>query len=480
MCKVFVCIPKSVNQEKFERVLEGITLRRRQVLLKFLTGETDKAIAQSLSIEASTARKHIQEICNAFGLKNQPGERYPLRSELIKLFRSHKPELVSQATLELLPEVESPETVSGQHRTTTLVSHDYSSKPDPNFVGKEDAIGSPNKQEAEATTLIYVERPPIESVCYEKLLQPGSLIRLKATKGMGKTLLMNRIFAQVKFQGYQTVRLSLLRANEADIKNLDKFLRWFCIRVGRQLQPYHQVDNYEWDESLSSNDNCTAYLEECLLAKIDRPLVLGLDNIDRVFPHLAVAQDFFPLLRAWHEDGKFIETWKKLRLVVAYSTEVYIPLNIDQSPFNVGEEIELSEFSEEQVQDFAARHQLNWNTAQVQQLIDMVGGHPFLVQQALSHLRSHPDVTLEQLLQTAPTEAGIYRNHLREHLLHLQQHPELAIALKKVVTATSSVRLDSESTYKLHSMGLVNLQGNELTIQCNLYRQYFSERLGMV
>ncbi|MBD2537646.1 AAA-like domain-containing protein [Coleofasciculus sp. FACHB-SPT36] len=350
---------------------------------------------------------------------------------------------------------------------------------EPNLVGTESGSANPTQEETEAITLIYVERPPIESVCYEKLLQPGSLIRLKAAKGMGKTLLMNRIFAQVQFQGYQTVRLSLLRANEADIKNLDKFLRWFCTSIGRQLQQYHQVDNYESDEGLSSNDNCTAYLEECLLAKIDRPLVLGLDNVDRVFPHLAVAQDFFPLLRAWHEDGKFIEIWQKLRLVVAYSTEVYISLNIDQSPFNVGEEIELPEFSEEQVQDFAARHQLNWNTAQVQQLIDMVGGHPLLVQQALSHLRSHPDVTLEQLLQTAPTEAGIYRNHLRKHLSHLLQHPELAIAFKKVVTATSSVRLDSESTYKLHSMGLVNLQGNELTIQCNLYRQYFCDRLAV-
>jgi hypothetical protein len=112
------------------------------------------------------------------------------------------------------------------------------------------------------------------------------------------------------------------------------------------------------------------------------------------------------------------------------------------------------------VQDFANRHQLNWNTDQVKQLMGMVGGHPFLIQQALSHLKSHQAVTLEQFLQTAPTEAGFYRNHLREHLLHLQKHPELATALKKVVSAASPVKLDSESTYKLRSMGLVNLQCN--------------------
>jgi AAA-like domain len=35
----------------------------------------------------------------------------------------------------------------------------------------------------------YVERPPIESICYETLLQPGSLLRIKAPKLMGKTSL---------------------------------------------------------------------------------------------------------------------------------------------------------------------------------------------------------------------------------------------------------------------------------------------------
>ncbi len=98
---------------------------------------------------------------------------------------------------------------------------------------------------------------------------------------------------------------------------------------------------------------------------------------------------------------------------MAYSTEVYIPLNIHQSPFNVGEEIDLPEFSEEQVQNYAEQHQLNWNNSQVKQLRNMVGGHPFLVQQALSHLKSPQHTTVEQFLQAAPTEAGIYRNHLR-------------------------------------------------------------------
>ncbi|HAG82712.1 MAG TPA: hypothetical protein DCL61_16500, partial [Cyanobacteria bacterium UBA12227] len=40
-----------------------------------------------------------------------------------------------------------------------------------------------------------------------------------------------------------------------------------------------------------------------------------------------------------------------------------------------------------------------------------------------------------------------------------------------------SVELMSVLAFKLHSMGLVKLQGNEVTLRFELYRQYFSDRL---
>ncbi len=151
-------------------------------------------------------------------------------------------------------------------------------------------------------------------------------------------------------------------------------------------------------------------------------------------------------------------------------------MNINQSPFNVGLPIELPEFSLQQVQELARRHGLNWNTTQVEQLMAMVGGHPYLVRVALYRI-ARADNTLEQLLQTAPTEAGLYGDHLRRHLWNLEQHRELADAVKKVVATTTPVRLDAIQAFKLNSMGLVHLHGNDVTPRCDLYRQYFRDRL---
>ena len=318
----------------------------------------------------------------------------------------------------------------------------------------------------------YVERNGIESLCYDAIIKPGSLICIKAPKLMGKTSLMTRILAQSQSQNCQAVYLDLVSVERSIVTNLDKFLRWLCLMVGRQLELENKLGDY-WDtEILGSNDNCTVYFEEYLLAEIDPPLVLGLDNVDRVFPYAEVVEDFLGMLRSWHEKGKISQLWKQLRLVMAHSTECYIPLDMNQSPFNAGVPIELPEFDPQQVKDLVRLHELNWNESQIEELMRMVGGHPYLVRLALYEVSSGK-MTLEQLLHEASTEAGIYSNHLRGHLEMLQQSPQLAQGLQTVVASSEPVELDSMQIYKLHSMGLVERQDNQVMPRCHLYRKYF-------
>jgi len=321
----------------------------------------------------------------------------------------------------------------------------------------------------------YVERSPIEARCYETIVKPGALIRIKAPRQMGKTSLMSRILYHGEQQNYVTLPLSFQLADRAVFADLDKFLRWFCASVGLGLQLPNKLKDY-WDDIFGSKVNCKAYFEQYLLREMDCPLVLGLDEVDRVFEHRHIAEDFFGLLRAWHEEAKNRAVWQKLRLVVVHSTEVYVPLDNNQSPFNVGLPIELPEFSPEHVHDLATRHGLSWRSSHIQQLMTLVGGHPYLVRVALYHIAKQ-DMTLDQLLYTAPTEAGPYSDHLRRHLWNLEQYPALATALAKAVATTEPVRLEASQAFKLHSMGLVHLNGNNVTLRYELYRQYFRDRL---
>ena len=339
--------------------------------------------------------------------------------------------------------------------------------------------------QVDLASAFYVERFPrkgstrstIEDQCYEAIVKPGALIRIKAPRQMGKTSLMARILHHAGDQKHLTVPLSFQIADAAVFNDLDKFLKWFCASVGRRLKLPNKLAEH-WDDIFGSKDNCTAYFEDYLLASITRPLTLCLDEVDMVFNHPNVASDFFGLLRAWHESAKNSDLWKQLRLVVVHSTEVYIPMNINQSPFNVGLPIELPEFTAEQVQNLAARHGLGWSATEIEPLMAMVGGHPYLVRVALYHI-AREETTLPRLLQTAPTEAGLYGDHLRRHLWNLEQRPEMALAVKRVAATSNPVRLESVQAFQLHSMGLVHLQENEVAFRCELYRRYFGDRLNV-
>lgn len=326
-------------------------------------------------------------------------------------------------------------------------------------------------------SVFYVERSPIEVDCYQTILKPGALIRVKAPRQMGKTSLMSRILHYANQQGYLTAALNFQSADAEFLSNLDQFLQWFCASITYEFNLPDKLENY-WQGVLGSKNKCTNYFQRYLLAEINRPIVLGLDEVDEIFKYPIIAADFFGLLRAWHERSKNDPIWKNLRLVIVHSKEVYIPLNINQSPFNVGLPIELPDLNEAQVKDLVQRHKLNWTDLQIAELMTLVDGHPYLVRVALYQI-ARGRMTLAKLQQIAPTEEGPYSDHLRRHLLNLQQDGELLPAFKRVVAAKEPVDVGNSEAFKLHSMGLVKLQGNKVKPLCELYQQYFSDRLGV-
>ena len=323
---------------------------------------------------------------------------------------------------------------------------------------------------------LYIDRPPIEQECYETVLRPGALIRIKAPRQMGKTSLQQRILRHARENGHKTGYINFQLIDPESLTDLDKFLQWFCQTVANELELEDRLADY-WKPMLSTKVRCTNYFQRYLLKEIPSFLTLGLDEVDQVFQHLEIADGFFSLLRVWHEQGKNQEAWKKLRLVIAHSKEVYIPLNINQSPFNVGLPIDLPELTQPQVAELVRLHGLNWSMVQVEQLMSVADGHPYLLRKALYDIVKGI-LTLEQYLEVAYIEEGLYGDHLGRHLHNLREDPNLAAAMCQVVMADEPVQLEQNYAFKLRSMGLVELSGNNVIPLCNLYKVYFRDRLG--
>jgi hypothetical protein len=327
---------------------------------------------------------------------------------------------------------------------------------------------------------LYIKRPPTESQAYEEIVKPGALIRIKAPKHMGKTSLVMRILAHAQSRGYRTVRLNFLQAEDSVIRDLERLLRWFCANITLQLGIESRLNDY-WDEDLGFKVSCTTYLQGYIFGQLDSPLVITLDEVNRLFRYPQVAQEFLPLLRFWHEEANNVPIWQKLRLIVTHSTEIYIPLNLHQSPFNIGLSLKLEEFNWEQVQELARRYglytsEVSLELEQLKALQAIVGGHPYLLNLAFCHLVTQNN-NIEKIIQEAATDTGIYGDHLRSLLITLQQHPELTSAYKHVINIIEPVTLNSLAAYELESIGLVKLKGNQTLPMCELYRLYFRDRL---
>ncbi|MEA5470302.1 AAA-like domain-containing protein [Spirulina sp. 06S082] len=321
----------------------------------------------------------------------------------------------------------------------------------------------------------YIERVPDEQRCYQEITRDGAFIRIKAPRQMGKTSLMMRILAQANQKGYKTGLLHFQQAEASVLNDINRLLRWLCANLSLQLGLKPNLDEF-WDEDIGSKMSCTLYLQY-IFSQVDSPIVVAFDEVNEIIENLEIAREFLSLLRFWHEKTKADSLWRKLRLVMVHSTEIYIPLDINQSPLNVGVRVELQPFTIEQILELVKRYGLALDTKQIEQLMRLLAGHPYLSRLSLYHL-ARGEVTFQELLETASTDTGIYSDRLHRCLWYFQQNPALLAAFKQVVKSHLPIALEQVDAFKLHSMGLVHLDGNQVTVSCDLYRDYFRERIG--
>src|SRR5262249_35645884 len=148
--------------------------------------------------------------------------------------------------------------------------------------------------------------------------------------------------------------------------------------------------------------------------------------------------------------------------------------NLNQSPFNVGEVIELEDFSAEQVADLNRRHGSPLKSDEVRRLTSLLGGNPYLVRRAL-YLTAVGRTTVSDLFANATSEHGPFGDHLRNQLFRLHDKEELVHGLREVIR--NNTCKDELIFFRLRGAGLVRREGRTVLPRCQLYANYFREHL---
>jgi len=317
----------------------------------------------------------------------------------------------------------------------------------------------------------YVERRG-DAAIRREILKPGSLTYIRAPRQTGKSSLLIRGIRHARDRQRSAIFVDFQLIDAAHLADLDTFLRCLADLVGRELR-IGGADEV-WQTPLAATIKMSSYLENRVLRPASAPVLLAMDEVDRLFG-VPFQNDFFGLLRAWHNKSSVDETWRKLSIAMALSTEPYLLIDdVYQSPFNVGTRVELDDFDEAQVVDLNDRHGSPLNASEVHEMATLLGGQPYLTRKALYTCVAE-DLSWVEIVKHAIDERSPFSDHLRRYLWLVRDRPELAKAVKQVLKGGLSP--DEPAAQRLQWAGVIRREGGGCLFRCPLYEAFFERHL---
>lgn len=139
---------------------------------------------------------------------------------------------------------------------------------------------------------------------------------------------------------------------------------------------------------------------------------------------------------------------------MAYATEVHLLIqDLNQSPFNVGLQLTLQDFTLEQIENLNGRYGAPLDSkAHAERFYRLLGGSPYLVHRGLYELVTRP-MDLATLEEKAAHESGCFGDHLQRIDTAIRQDTTLYDVVRDHLDGRQS--LSSKSFYRLKSAGVL-------------------------
>lgn len=260
-----------------------------------------------------------------------------------------------------------------------------------------------------------------------------------------------------------------------------------------------RINRRQWlreHEDLSPVQRLGTFIEQVVLPLTDQPLVLFFDEIDSVLGLNFPTDDFFGLLRHWHEQRANQAAYKRLTVVLlGVATPSDLMQDNHATPFNIGRAIELQPFNFEEAQPLLQGLAIVTTEPQsvLREILDWTGGQPFLTQKVCqlyvqesapssqeSGVRSQVFPSIQTLIQTriiAHWQVQDEPEHLRtiqNRLLRNTRSPQRLLRLYRQILKKGGIPVDTSIEHlELRLTGLVTRQQGQLTVFNRIYGTVF-------
>jgi len=324
----------------------------------------------------------------------------------------------------------------------------------------------------------YIERSSEKELC-RLIRQQGVTLSIRGPRQVGKTSLLARIANTAREQGKQVVWIDFQLFERGAFTNPHMFYQQLCVRISDELGIEPQFEDH-WDATRGDAHNLDLYIRNYVLPNTPNKasIVLAMDEVERVL-EADFRADFFRMLHSWHNRRAQAQILRQLDLVLVTSTEpkLWLP-DAYGSPFNVGERTILGDFTEANVHELNRRYGSPLRDEQLQRLIALVRGHPYLVHLAIYSLWNN-NYDAEHLFEHALNDDGPFADHLNHLLFKLYGKRELSKAMRRIIRR--AICRDDNIYYRLQGAGLVRrddqYQRGRVLPSRKLYADYFYDRL---
>lgn len=338
----------------------------------------------------------------------------------------------------------------------------------------------------QASNGLYISRRVDQELL--ALCRGGNFAYVLTPRQLGKSSLMVRTAEQLTKEGARSVIVDLSQIGVQ--VTAEEWYLGLLSMIEEQLDLATDVVSW-WQQRvhLGMTQRLTMFFEEVLLKEISAPVVIFVDEIDTTLS-LSFTDDFFAAIRYFYNARALSADVRRLSFVlIGVATPGDLIRDPQRTPFNIGQRVDLTDFTIEEalplavglgLSDQAARQVLGW-------VMKWTGGHPYLTQRLCRALtddgrkswsEADIDAVVGKTFFGKISEEDNNLQFVRDMLT--KRAPDLSAVLytyREVLRHQRPVLDEEQSLIKSHLKlsGVAQRRHGELIVRNPIYAQVFND-----
>jgi predicted ATPase/GAF domain-containing protein/tRNA A-37 threonylcarbamoyl transferase component Bud32 len=334
---------------------------------------------------------------------------------------------------------------------------------------------------------------------FYKSLKSGEFCYILNPRQMGKSSLMVRMIKYLQQEGAicASIDMTLLGS---EVTTPEQWYKGLAFELVRRFSLQGQFNLKPWwqeRDDISPVQRLSEFIESVLLENVGKEagtepkqLFIFIDEIDSILGLNFPVNDFFALIRSCYNQRSLNPAYQRLTFVlIGVATPSDLITNVETTPFNIGQTIQLEGFKEHEAQPLLQGFADKSNNPQtlLKEVFAWTSGQPFLTQKLCSIIcqASSPIPTggeaawIEQLVRMNVIENWETQDEpehlktIRDRLLRSKKSVQLLELYQQVLNCSAVVTTNSSVVKELLLSGIVVDRQGALRVNNRIYETIF-------